>query len=75
MNSCEPCIMIEYKCMIKVLAEELIDTCPCFKCIVKVTCTYDDTCKPYKEHFDKLYYDPKYKELVEQYETRHNSYR
>jgi hypothetical protein len=71
---CEPCIMTSHKCLLIAVAEELIPTCPCLKCLVKVTCTYDDICDRYTKHMDILYYDEKYRAKVEQYEARHNAY-
>ncbi len=73
-EECKGCIMTQHKCILVVgEIQELIPSCPCLKCLVKITCSYDDICPPYSRHMDQLYANPKYAERIERYETKYNT--
>ena len=71
-KKCLGCVMIHYDCMLYRGFEEYIKKCPCLRCLVKITCTFDDVCDDYSNFMDMLHRNPKLKKRIEQYETRSN---
>lgn len=71
-DKCRGCVMLEHECVAFVSIKESISICPCSKCIVKITCTYDDTCDDYSKFMDYLWDNPEYSKRMEDYETKVN---
>ena len=70
-DKCTGCVMVKNRCILLNSITELVPNCPCSTCLVKMICTYDDTCDLYSEHMDKLV-DDRYKERVFEYDTKYN---
>ena len=72
-DRCKGCIVIDYKCLIIHVAPEYIESCPCLKCLVKITCDYDTVCDKYQNYLNTLEADEKYTERIREYERIYNA--
>jgi len=65
--------MLEHNCLITSVAKDYIESCPCLKCLVKITCDYDTICDRYNSHMKLLGSDEKYTERIREYERLYNA--
>jgi len=72
MNDCSSCVMYHHDCILLRSLQEYIPNCPCLKCIVKVQCTFDETCERYSTYYDKLYADKSVEERIINYDLKYN---
>lgn len=70
-EKCVGCVMLHFDCVVYEDIPEMIKRCPCHKCIVKVTCSYDCVCDAYSKFQDKLYSVKAFRERIEEYDRIH----
>ena len=73
-KKCLSCVMSQNDCMLYRGFENLIKDCPCLRCLVKITCTFDDVCDAYSEFMDSIYSDKKLERKIEEYEKTVSPY-
>jgi hypothetical protein len=66
--------MVNHDCMMYRGFEFLIKDCPCLRCLVKITCTYDDICDDYSNFMESIYHDKDLEGKIEEYEKTFSPY-